>query len=233
MTVSSRTIKDNYNRVSERASQAALRAGRNPWDVGIVAVSKTFPLETVHAAIDAGITVFGENRVEEALTKIDACGENIEWHMIGQLQSRKAKDAAGRFFLIHSVDRWSLAEKLNRALEGSDRNQGILIQVDFTSRDDRGGVLLDTAELFIKKSAELKNLSVKGLMTLPPWSDNPEETRPYFRKMKELFDKIRIKGIPGVEMKYLSMGMTDDFEVAVEEGSNLIRVGRAIFGERE
>ncbi len=227
------SIKTNYEKVRERVAKAAVRSGRELEDINIVAVSKTFPLQTVISAVEAGITVFGENRVDEALKKISASPDNLEWHMIGQLQSRKARDVAGKFSLIHSVDRLSLAEKLNRSIKEENLlAQNVLVQIDFTSRDDRGGVPMERAISFMEKISALEHLSVKGLMTLPPWSDNPEETRPYFKKMKELFEKIKGENFPGIEMKYLSMGMTKDFEVAIEEGSNMIRVGRAIFGER-
>lgn len=218
----------NISRVRQRLSEAAKKSGRSEQDIKLVAVTKTVPIELIEAAWRAGLTVFGENRVQEALPKIDALPE-VCWHFIGRLQTNKAREVVGRFDLVQSLDRWKLAEVLQKRAEKINVLQEVLVQVNLAGEEQKGGISPLELEDFLEAVRELPNLRVKGLMTVPPYSANPEEVRPYFRRLAALFKSV---AIPGVEMKYLSMGMSGDFEVAVEEGANMVRIGSAIFGER-
>ncbi len=226
-------IKDRFKGIKENVYRTALKQGRDPEAIEIVPVSKAFPLSTLQAAYKAGLKTFGENRVGEALEKIPELPDDIEWHFVGQLQSRKSKDAVPHFDLIHSVDRNSLVERLNRQAKKQDIPEvNILVQVDFTGKDKRGGVEQNNLMRLLEYISEHKKLRVKGLMTLPPYSSDPEDMRPYFKKLYRLGEKIKNRDIENCRMKYLSMGMTADYEIAIEEGSNMLRIGRGIFGER-
>lgn len=207
-----------------RMAGAAQRRGQD--DVGLVAVTKTVPTALIAEAIALGLTVFGENRVQEASAKIEIFPA-VQWHFIGRLQTNKVKDVVGRFQLIHSLDRWRLAEALQREAQAQNLRVRVLIQVNLGSEEQKGGV--SPAELadFLSATASLPQLQVEGLMAIPPYMADPEEARPYFREMFRLFSSCRIHGR---EMKILSMGMSTDFEVAIEEGANLIRVGSLLFG---
>lgn len=226
--------------VRERIGRACARAGRRVEDVGLVAVSKTFPPEAVRAAYAAGLRTFGENRVEEALPKMEALREiSIAWHMVGQVQTRKARDVVGRFALVHSLDREKLAKELQRRAEAAGVERvPVLAQVDFSDLSDksekagRAGVAPGNLLAFLEALASCPRVAVEGLMTLPPYDPDPEKTRPFFVRLRELAEQARERNFPHVSMRHLSMGMTEDFEVAIEEGATLVRVGRAIFGER-
>jgi hypothetical protein len=217
----------------ERIARAAERSRRHPSELRLVAVSKTFPPGAVRAAYEAGLRLFGENRMDEALLKQDALADlpGIEWHMVGQVQTRKAREAVGRFALIHSLDREKLAAELDRRAEMAGVPAvPVLLQVDFGGGEGRAGMAPEALEPFLQKAAAWTRLRMEGLMTLPPLHD--AEPRPFFRRLRELRDSLAALGLPHASMRELSMGMTADFECAVEEGATLLRLGTALFGER-
>lgn len=222
-----------FTEVQERIERAAADAGRNPGDVKLVAVSKTVPAERVLEGIEAGITILGENYVQEAKEKNEALySYPVSWHFIGHLQSNKAKYAVGLFDLIHSVDSAKLARELDKRAKKVGKVQPILIQVNISGEETKSGV--DPAQVLalVRDIGALENLSVHGLMTMPPFFNAPEKVRPYFRALKQLQDRIRAESIPRVYMDELSMGMSGDFETAIQEGATLVRVGTSIFGRR-
>jgi len=225
-------IVSNIMNIRQRMAAAAERSGRNPADIQLMAVSKTVPPERIREALNAGITWFGENYVQEAREKIPAIGQNASWHMIGHLQTNKVKYVVHLFDWIHSVDRLELAKELDKRAAQNQRTLKVLIEVNVSGEASKNGMEPSRVLEFVRQISVLPNLSVQGLMTMPPYSDNPEDARPFFIALRRLRDEIASENIPGVQMKELSMGMTDDFEVAIEEGATIIRVGRAIFGER-
>ncbi|MGB4598552.1 MAG: YggS family pyridoxal phosphate-dependent enzyme [Trichlorobacter sp.] len=218
--------------VNQRIRGAAERAGRDPDMVRLVAVSKTRPAEDVMAAAAAGQLLFGENYVQELVAKADGVRSPVQWHFIGHLQSNKVRQLAGIVSMIHSVDRLSLAEEINRQWGRLESCCDILVQVNVAQETTKSGTTADEALALVRRVAQLPHLRVRGLMTMPPFFDAPETARPYFRQLRLLADGIRAAAIPGVEMAELSMGMSGDFEVAIAEGATLVRVGTAIFGER-
>jgi len=227
------SIAENLKHIQGCIVSAAQRSGRNPDSVKLVAVSKTKPAEAVKAALDAGQQIFGENYVQEFLEKAQQLPESVEWHFIGSLQSNKVKYLAGLTRLIHSVDRLSLAQEIDRQWGKLGKACDILLQVNISGETTKSGTTT-TEDLFqlAREVALLPHLRVKGLMTMPPFFDEPERARPYFRELKRLSGLLAAEKIPGITMEELSMGMSGDFEVAVEEGATLVRVGSAIFGER-
>lgn len=225
-------IAANLSRIRAEIAAACHRAGRDPAAVRLVAVSKTHPPEAVAAARAAGQTLFGESYVQEFLAKTDGVPAPVEWHFIGHLQSNKAKFLAGRVALIHSVDRLSLAEEIARQWGRRGLTAEILIEVNLGGEASKSGVAADGLEPLLRRIALLPSLAVRGLMTLPPYLADPEAVRPYFRRLRELAGQMAGLGLPGIAMGELSMGMSHDFAVAIEEGATLIRVGTAIFGER-
>jgi len=225
-------IVSNIRMIRERIIAAAARAGRDPGGIQLMAVSKTVPPGRILEAMEAGITLFGENYVQEAREKIPAVGHNISWHMIGHLQTNKVKYVINLFDWIHSVDRLELARELDKRAGQNNRKLNALIEVNVSGEESKNGVEASHALELVRQVSVLPNLNVRGLMTMPPYSDNPETSRPYFKALRSLRDEISIAAISGIRMDELSMGMTDDFEVAIEEGATIIRVGRAIFGER-
>jgi pyridoxal phosphate enzyme (YggS family) len=226
-------VRDNIRRVREAMEGAARRSGRLPEAIRLMAVTKTVGDDRILAAIQAGVELMGENYVQEAKRKIEKLGKASEWHLIGRLQTNKAKVAIHLFDMIHSVDRLELAVELDRRARAAGRVIPILIEVNVGGEESKSGVPLDSAPDLIRLAAPLANLSIRGLMTMPPWFDDPEESRPYFRAMRELRDRIAGEAIPRVEMRELSMGMTDDYIVAIEEGATIVRIGRGLFGERQ
>ncbi|TKJ34523.1 YggS family pyridoxal phosphate-dependent enzyme [bacterium (candidate division B38) B3_B38] len=226
-------IKGNIHRVKERIARAALRAGRDPDEIKLVAVSKSFGLEHIRAAIASGITILGENKVQEAHQKIPHIEAGVSWHMVGHLQSNKAKRAAELFDMIHSIDRLSIAEKLNRHLAALSKRMEVLIQVDLAEEETKFGIPEAELEELVKRVGEMENLTLKGLMIMPPFFSNPEDGRPYFQRLRQLLARLNRRGVVSSELKELSMGMSHDFEVAIEEGATMVRVGTAIFGPRE
>lgn len=227
-------MKTRIESIRKRIAAAAESCGRSPASVRLVAVSKTVPAERVKAAIDAGIESIGENYVQEAKEKFTVLGtEPVAWHFIGHLQSNKAKYAVRIFDLIHSVDSYKLARELDRHAAKNAKVQNVLVQVNTGGEATKSGVAVDGALELVREISRLDHLSIRGLMTLPPFFDAPERVRPFFRSLRELRDRIHDAAIPGVSMGELSMGMTGDFEAAIEEGATLVRIGTAIFGERQ
>ena len=226
------TVKANIERVRSAIAGAALRAGRKASDVRLMAVTKTVDDDRIMEAIEAGVDIIGESYVQEAKRKIEKMGRTIEWHMIGYLQSNKAKYAVKLFDMIHSVGRMDLAVELDRRAGTADLAMKILIEVNMSGEKTKSGVSYKEAMQLVKDISSLENLSIQGLMTMAPWFDNPEDARPYFAALRELRDRIIDENIDRVEMRELSMGMSGDYEVAVEEGATIVRVGRSIFGER-
>jgi PLP dependent protein len=225
-------FKKRLENVKDRINKAAFKCGRDPESIHLVAVSKTISANRVREAIMAGVTTLGENYVQEARNKFNVLGTfPVSWHFIGHLQSNKAKYAVRLFDLIHSVDTLKLAHELNKQANKVNKIQDILIQINVSKEPSKSGSDIQNAANLIKDIVLLENLSVKGLMAMPPFFNNPEKARPYFTAIRVLRDQIQ-KVFPGVVLNELSMGMTNDFEVAIEEGATLVRIGTAIFGER-
>jgi len=230
------SIAQNVAQVRERIRAAANRAGRDASSVTLMAVSKTFPAESIREAYGAGIRVFGENRVQEFAGKADALRELMDahWHMIGHLQSNKAGKAAELFDGVDSIDSLKLAERLSEAARNAGKTLPILVEINVGGEAAKTGIAPDSPELdrLLSDVPRLQNIQVRGLMTVPPYTEDPQGARPYFRRLRELRDQIAGRGLPGIGMDELSMGMSHDFEVAIEEGSTCVRVGSAIFGHR-
>lgn len=225
-------IRDNILTVHQNIEEACLKAGRDPKEVTLISVTKTKPLPDLREAYEAGERNFGENKVQELVSKIDELPSDIKWHMIGHLQRNKVRQIVGRVELIHSVDSYRLAEEINIQSIKKNIITPVLIEVNIGEEISKFGVRPDEAEELIREIAELKNVEVRGLMTVAPAFDDPEETRPLFRSMHNLFVDIKNKNIDNVNMCILSMGMTNDYKIAVEEGATMVRVGTAIFGPR-
>lgn len=226
-------IQDNYRCVKERVREACKRAGRKEEEVLLIAVSKTRTYDEINEAAKAGARVFGENKPQELKNKADALNKEYEWHMIGHLQTNKIKYILERACLIHSVDSLKLAEAVNKEAEKRGMTANILVQVNIAEEDTKFGLEFDEVEALLRQISLLPNVRIKGLMTVPPFVENPEDNRIHFRKMHQLFIDIKEKNIDNVDMNELSMGMTGDFEVAIEEGATMVRVGTGIFGERD
>jgi pyridoxal phosphate enzyme (YggS family) len=226
-------IRYNLQKIEERIRLACLRANRDPGEVKIVAVTKTVPPERIQEGIEAGISALGENRVQEAQTKYPIIGDAVQWHMIGHLQTNKVKKAVEIFHLIHSVDSLRLAERINKCALDIGKIQDILIQVNVSGEESKFGLVPEALEDILEEVSHLPGIRVRGLMTIAPMIHDPEAARPYFVKLRELAKGAAEAKISGITMDYLSMGMSGDFEVAVEEGANIVRVGTAIFGRRD
>lgn len=219
--------------VRERLARSVERAGRSPSSVRLIAISKTRPADDVRAAFEAGQTEFGENRVQEALEKIGATSDiPIAWHLVGHLQSNKARKAAAAFGWIHSIDSADLLKRVDEAAEDAGRRPELFIQVDLAGEPTKHGAPADAWLSVFEAASSCRAARVTGLMLLPPFFDDPEEARPYFRRLREIRDELAARGVAPELLHELSMGMSHDFEVAVEEGATLVRVGTAIFGER-
>ena len=223
-------IKNNIRIIKEKIKKAALKTNRNPEKIKLVAVTKTVTIEQIKEAINAGIKIIGENKVHEAKEKYHILTAEIEWHLVGHLQTNKVKYAVEIFDLIHSVDSVKLAKEIDKRSLQFGKISNVLIEVNVSGEDTKYGIKPEEAELFIKKISEFPRISVRGLMTIAPMVKDKEETRPYFGKLRELSEEIKCKNIRNVKMDYLSMGMTEDFEIAIEEGANMVRIGRGIFG---
>jgi len=230
------SISDNIARVRERIQGAAARAGRDAGSITLMAVSKTFPAEVIREAYAADIRVFGENRVQEFAGKAEALRDlsDARWHMIGHLQSNKAAKAAEFFHAVDSVDSLKLAEKLNEAARAVGKKLRVFVKINVGGEAAKSGIDPESAELdrILDDAHRLTNLELRGLMTIPPYTENPERARPYFRKLRELRERLLEGSFAAVSLNELSMGMSHDFEVAIEEGSTCVRVGTAIFGTR-
>lgn len=218
-------VAGNVARVQERIARAAMRAGRAPEEVLLVGVSKSVDVERIRRALAAGLPALGENRVQEAREKIGALGRPVPWHMVGHLQTNKARDAVLLFDLIHSVDRLELARELDRRAAAAGKGAEVLVQVNLAGEATKGGFAPDELKSALEALAGLSRLRVRGLMTIPPPVEHGEQARGWFRRLRELRD--------AAGLEHLSMGMSDDFEVAVEEGATMVRVGTAIFGPRQ
>jgi len=228
-TVIMGNIAANIKGIIHKIKLAAERVGRKEESVKLVAVTKTVDVSRIKEAIRAGIKIIGENRVQEAREKFKDIGKEIEWHLIGHLQTNKVKYIFDIFSLIHSVDSLLLSEEIQRRAENKGLETDILIEVNLSGEKTKFGILPEKAINFVKDISRFKNINIMGLMTIPPFSESPEDSRKYFKMLRMLRDDIQKEGI---EMKELSMGMSNDFEVAVEEGATMVRIGTAIFGER-
>lgn len=226
------TIASNIAAIRARIDAACRRCQRDPESVRLVAVSKTHPAANILAAAATGQEIFGENYVQEFATKAEAVKVPVVWHFIGSLQSNKVKYLAGKVAMIHSVDRLSLAQELNRQWGKLGTTLEILIEVNLGDEESKGGANASAAIELVRRVAALPHLKICGLMALPPYLAEAEAVRPYFRRLRELAEKIEANKIDGVVMRELSMGMSHDFEIAIEEGATLVRVGTAIFGAR-
>ena len=223
------SIKTNLDRIRERINFAADRAGRDPAEVKLVAVTKTVQADLIKEAADCGIDIIGENRVHQAAEKRPQVDRRLEWHMIGHLQSRKAGQAVGVFDMVQSVESLSTARALQKRCEEAGRSMPILIEVNTSGEGQKFGVRPDEAEAFAREAAALPNLLVEGLMTMAAFASDPEQARPSFRMLRDLAGRLEEKNIEGARFDALSMGMSADFEVAIEEGATMVRIGTAVF----
>ncbi len=227
------SIRENLLQIQDRIAVAAERSGRDPHSIGLVAVSKTKPVSLILEAIDAGITDIGENRVQEAKSKYDQVGRPVKWHLVGHLQTNKVKQTLQIFDLIHSVDSLRLLAEIDRRSTQLNRQTEVLIQVNTSTEPSKYGIEPDQTLDFIESALTYAHVRIKGLMTIGAFLPNPEAVRSMFVLLRRLKEKILAQQLPDVDMEYLSMGMTNDFEVAIEEGANLVRIGTAIFEKRE
>ncbi len=216
-------IKENIKKILEEL----------PAGVQLVAAAKTRTVAEILEAIQAGLTIIGHNYVQEAERAFEAIGPKAKWHMIGHLQSNKAKKAVRIFDMIETVDSLKLAKAINKGCRDINKSMPILIEINSGEETQKAGVIPSDAVSLIKEISELENVSIMGLMTMGPFSGDPEDARPYFEKTRQLFDDIEQANLPGIEMKHLSMGMSNSYRVALEEGANLVRIGTRIFGERD
>ena len=227
------SVANNLAQIKERMASACARAGRDPSRVRLVGVTKMVPVGRIREGVQAGVTILGENYVQEALHKIEALRDlKVSWHFIGRLQTNKAKVAVEPFDIINTVDREGLAKELNRRGEKIGKRISVLLQVNVGQEESKSGAAPEGVAGLFRYVSTLQNLTVRGLMTLPPYLHDPEEVRPYFRQLSQLLQELRNQSANPEQLTELSMGMSHDFEVAIEEGATLIRVGTALFGER-
>lgn len=225
-------ILENIKIVKKNIQMACEKVGRNPEEVTLIAVSKTKPYEDIEKALPSGILDYGENKVQELCDKYEVLSKNINWHMIGHLQRNKVKYLVGKTALIHSVDSYRLAEQIEKEFAKKDMIADILVEVNMANEESKFGITSQETEQLILDIAKFKHVKIQGLMTIAPFTENPESNREYFRNMKKLSVDISNKNIDNVSMNILSMGMTGDYQVAIEEGATMVRVGTGIFGER-
>ena len=225
-------LKENLANVEKNIEQACKNAGRSRDEVTLIAVSKTKPVEMLQEIYDENIRDFGENKVQELCSKMEQLPSDIRWHMIGHLQRNKVKYIVGKVELIHSVDTYRLAEEINIQAKKQNVIVPILVEVNIAHEESKFGISAEDAILLVEEISKLENIRIKGLMTIAPYVENPEDNRLYFRKIKQLSVDITNKNIDNVSMEILSMGMTGDYEVAIEEGATMVRVGTGIFGAR-
>ena len=226
------SITENLSMVENKIAAACKRAGRERDEVKLIAVSKTQPVEAIREAIEYGINSFGENRVQELREKIEIIKDNLDWHLIGHLQTNKVKYVVGKVSLIHSLENIRLAEALDKEAAKLGITVDVLAEINVAKEDTKFGVNPEDAENFIREVSKFPNINIKGLMTVAPYTDISEENRKYFRQLKKIMVDLNSKNIHNVSMNVLSMGMTGDYEVAIEEGATLVRVGTGIFGSR-
>ena len=224
------TIKNNLEIINKKIKKAALKVNRNPEEIKLVAVTKTATTEQIEEAINAGVKIIGENRVQDAKKKYQIFTADVEWHLIGHLQTNKAKYAVEIFNCIHSVDSIKLTQEIDKRSLQFGKIMDVLVEVNVSGEETKYGIKSEEVETFLKEISEFPRIRIRGLMTIAPIVEDKEEVRPYFRKLRELSEKIKSKNIENIKMDYLSMGMTEDFEVAIEEGANMVRIGRGIFG---
>jgi pyridoxal phosphate enzyme (YggS family) len=225
-------IRVNIADIKEEISQICHGCGRNPEDVTLIAVSKTIDTERINYAIDCGISNLGENKVQEVMDKYEIVSKNVKWHLIGHLQTNKVKYIIDKVELIHSVDSVKLAEEISKRAEKYNITKDVLVQINVAEEETKFGIGLEEAVDFVKSISGFGNIRIKGLMTIAPYSENPEGVRLVFRQLRKKFDELSQMNLPNTDMKYLSMGMSNDYRIAIEEGSNMIRIGTAIFGKR-
>ena len=225
-------LQDNLKKVQENISKACKKAGRNEQEVTLIAVSKTKPLSDLEEILDAGVIEFGENKVQELCDKYEHIKSPVHWHMIGHLQTNKVKYIVDKVCLIHSVDSLKLASQISKEAEKKQVECDVLIEVNVAQEESKFGITTDETLALIREVAALPHVHIKGLMTIAPFVDDPEENRPVFRSLYELSKAVAKEQIPDVSMEILSMGMTNDYMVAIEEGATMVRVGTGIFGER-
>lgn len=225
------TLAGNLDAVRGRIAAAAKRSGRSPESVTLVGISKTMPAERVREAVAAGLRDLGENKVQEARDKIGPVGPGPRWHLVGHLQGNKANQAARIFDVVHSIDGIDLLERLEGGAHAAGRRIRVLVQVNLAGEATKSGAPPDAIDAILERAAGCTAVAVRGLMILPPYEEDPERARPWFRRLREMSETLG-KRHPRVPLSELSMGMTGDFEVAIEEGATLVRVGRALFGER-
>lgn len=223
-------IKNNLEIINEKIKKAALKVNRKPEKIKLVAVTKTATAEQIKEAINAGVKIIGENRVQDAKEKYQILTADVEWHLIGHLQTNKAKYAVEIFNCIHSVDSIKLAQEIDKRSKQFKKIMDVLVEVNVSGEKSKYGIKPEEVEPFLKEISEFPRIKVRGLMTIAPIVEDKEEVRPYFRKLRGLYKEIKSKNIENVKMNWLSMGMTEDFEIAIEEGANMVRIGRGIFG---
>lgn len=227
------SIRENIDDITKKIENTCKKIGRNPKDITVIAVSKTVESKRAKEAVNAGINNLGENRVQELIKKYDELSDlDVKWHMIGHLQKNKVKYIIDKTVLIHSVESLSLAEEINKRAEKDNLIANVLIELNIGEEESKFGINEENVYDFITSMEQFENIKVLGLMTVAPFCENPEDVRWVFKKMKNIYDKISTMNLRNTEMNYLSMGMTNDYEIAIEEGSNIIRIGTAIFGAR-
>jgi pyridoxal phosphate enzyme (YggS family) len=226
------SVEENIKNIWARIEKAAEKIGKNREDIKLVAVTKTVEVERIKEAIGCGMQIIGENRVQEAESKFDQITEKVEKHLVGHLQTNKAKKAVELFDFIQSVDSQRIAQEISRRALEMGKVMDVLVEINTSGEKTKFGVDPDNAMSLVKSISNLEGIKIKGLMTIGFFSDIPEDTRPCFKRLKSIFERIQSENIPNVEMTYLSMGMSNDFEVAIEEGSNMVRIGTGIFGPR-
>ncbi len=225
-------IKNNLEIIQSKIVKACERSGRNPAELEIIAVTKTIDIESIDYALDCGINSIGENKVQEIMDKYPKIQKPVKWHLIGHLQTNKVKYIIDKVDLIHSLDSISLAEEINKRAAKLSLIKDVLIQVNVAEEESKFGIGYDEVDSFIEQLQGFDNIRVRGFMTIAPYFEDPEQVRPYFRRLKQKFDEYQKKELKGNDIEFLSMGMTNDYEVAAEEGANLLRIGTGIFGAR-
>ena len=225
-------LKENLEKVEENIQAACDRAGRKRDEVTLIAVSKTKPVEMLQEAYDLGVRINGENKAQELASKYEVLPKDIHWHMIGHMQRNKVKYIIDKVCLIHSLDSVKLCEEIQKRAGAKGITMDVLVEINIAGEEAKHGVPPEKAEELVLEASKFKNIRVKGLMTVAPFVENPEENRKYFKKMHKLFIDIKDKNYDNVDMEYLSMGMTNDYEIAIQEGANIVRIGTGLFGAR-
>jgi pyridoxal phosphate enzyme (YggS family) len=225
-------VAGNYRQILARINEAAVKCRRNPKDIKLLGASKSQSIDAIRAAIDAGMTLIGENYVQEAKEKKDRISESVEWHMVGHLQRNKARAAIELFDIIESLDNLMLARELDKEATKRGKKVRVFIEVNLGNEESKSGIAKTQVASLLEEAAKLSHLRVEGLMTVPPFHENLNEMRPYFRELSELREKLNELRLPNVDLRELSMGMTHDYPVAIEEGATIVRIGTALFGPR-